>query len=67
MVGDTTSNAFRCSERLFLAIEQNQIRNHPVVLVRNVGTLVCDNFVTIFRRNQRKSAVVFAMAGGYNL
>ncbi len=55
------------SERLFLAIEQNQIRKHPVVLVRNVGKLVCDNFVTIFQRIQPKSSVVLAMAGGYNL
>ena len=27
----------------------------------------CDNLVTIFRRFQRKSAVVFAMASGCNL
>lgn len=27
----------------------------------------CDKFVTIFRRNWPKSAVVLAMAGGYNL
>lgn len=30
-------------------------------------TIRCDNFVTIFRRIQRRSAVVLAMAGGYNL
>ena len=44
----------------FLAIELASIASYHV-------DRCCDNFVTIFRRNRPKSAVVLAMAGGYNL
>lgn len=75
MIGLSACDTFSCNARKVSQTEKLGVLSPALVAsdkwaactAFDRGRKACDNFVTIFQRIQRKSAVVLAMAGGYNL